>query len=101
SSVSAEQLSDVPVSSVAQVLTGRLAGVQITTAEGSPDAEVRIRVRGSGSITQDNSPLYIVDGFPADNINSIAPTDIQSIDVLKDASSTAIYGARGANGVVI
>ncbi len=101
SSVSAEQLSDVPVSSVAQVLTGRLAGVQITTAEGSPDAEVRIRVRGGGSITQDNSPLYIVDGFPADNINSIAPTDIQSIDVLKDASSTAIYGARGANGVVI
>ncbi len=100
-SVGADQLSDMPVSSVAQALTGRLAGVQITTAEGSPDAEVRIRVRGGGSITQDNSPLYIVDGFPVDNINSISPTDIQSIDVLKDASSTAIYGARGANGVVI
>ncbi len=54
-----------------------------------------------GSVTQDNSPLYIVDGFPVGSINDIAPTDISSIDILKDASSTAIYGARGANGVVI
>ncbi len=100
-SVSASQLKDIPVTSTAQALTGRLAGVQITTTEGSPDAEVKIRVRGGGSITQDNSPLYIVDGFPTDDISSIAPTDIASIDVLKDASSTAIYGSRGANGVVI
>ncbi|HDR51796.1 MAG TPA: TonB-dependent receptor [Mariniphaga anaerophila] len=101
SSVSGESLQDIPVASTAQALTGRLAGVQITTTEGSPDAEIKIRVRGGGSITQDNSPLYIVDGFPVSSINDIAPTDIASIDVLKDASSTAIYGARGANGVII
>ena len=100
-SVSAKQIKDVPVTSVEQAITGRLAGVQITTAEGSPDADVKIRVRGGGSITQDNSPLYIVDGFPVDGISDIAPSDIESIDVLKDASSTAIYGARGANGVII
>ena len=100
-SVGEEQLKDIPVSSTAQALTGRLAGVQITTSEGSPDAEVKIRVRGGGSITQDNSPLYIVDGFPVSSISDIAPNDIKTIDVLKDASSTAIYGSRGANGVVI
>ncbi len=101
SSVSGDVFQDIPVTSTAQAITGRLAGVQITTTEGSPDAEIKIRVRGGGSITQDNSPLYIVDGFPVGSISDIAPTDIASIDVLKDASSTAIYGARGANGVVI
>lgn len=101
SSVNEEQLKDIPVSSAAQALTGRLAGVQITTSEGSPDAEVKIRVRGGGSVTQDNSPLYIVDGFPVNSISDVAPSDIKSIDVLKDASSTAIYGSRGANGVII
>ena len=100
-SVSASQLKDIPVASTAAAITGRLAGVQVTTSEGSPDAQVKIRVRGGGSITQDNSPLYIVDGFPASSISDIPPSDIASIDVLKDASSTAIYGARGANGVVI
>lgn len=100
-SVSAQQLKDIPLSSTASALTGRLAGVQVTTSEGSPDAEIKIRVRGGGSITQDNSPLYIVDGFPVSSISDIPPSDIESIDVLKDASSTAIYGARGANGVVI
>ena len=100
-SVSAKQLKDVPVTSTASAITGRLAGVQVTTSEGSPDAEIKIRVRGGGSITQDNSPLYIVDGFPVSSISDIPPSDIESIDVLKDASSTAIYGARGANGVVI
>ena len=100
-SVSANQIKDIPVTNAAQAITGRLAGVQVTTAEGSPDAEVRIRVRGGGSITQDNSPLIIIDGFPADRISDIPPTDIESIDVLKDASSAAIYGARGANGVII
>lgn len=101
SSVSGEMLAKVPVTSTAQALTGRLAGVQITTADGSPDAEMIIRVRGGGSVTGDNSPLYIVDGFPVRSINDVAPGDIQSIDVLKDASSTAIYGSQGANGVVI
>ncbi len=100
-SVNAQQLKDIPVTSAAAALTGRLAGVHVTTAEGSPDAEIKIRVRGGGSITQDNSPLLIVDGFPVSSISDIPPSDIQSIDVLKDASSTAIYGARGANGVVI
>ena len=101
SSVSGSALKDIPVTSAAQAITGRLAGVQVTKTEGSPDAEIKIRVRGGGSLTQDNSPLYIVDGFPVSNINDIAPSDIESIDVLKDASSTAIYGARGANGVIL
>ncbi|GHT64054.1 SusC/RagA family TonB-linked outer membrane protein [Bacteroidia bacterium] len=100
-SVSGEQLKNVPVGSASQAITGRLPGVQVTKTEGSPDAEIKIRVRGGGSITQDNSPLFIVDGFPVDNIDDIAPANIQNIDVLKDASSTAIYGARGANGVII
>lgn len=100
-SVSGSALKDIPVASASQAIAGRLPGVQVTQSEGSPDANIKIRVRGGGSITQDNSPLYIVDGFPVDNINDIAPTDIESIDVLKDASSTAIYGARGANGVIL
>ena len=100
-SVSSKQLEDIPVTNVTEAMTGKLAGVSITTSEGSPDAEVSIRVRGGGSLSQDNSPLYIVDGFPVASISDVAPSDIQSIDVLKDASSTAIYGAKGANGVVI
>ncbi|HEY4149852.1 MAG TPA: SusC/RagA family TonB-linked outer membrane protein, partial [Chitinophagaceae bacterium] len=101
-SISAKDLKDVPLNSAEQALEGRLAGVQVTTSEGSPDASVKIVVRGGISITQDNSPLYIVDGIPIDNaLQSMSPQDIQSIDVLKDASATAIYGSRGANGVVI
>lgn len=100
-SVTGDALKKVPVSTVAESLTGRLAGVQITTTEGSPDAEVRIRVRGGASLTQSSSPLFIVDGFPVNTISDLSPSDIKSIDVLKDASSTAIYGSRGANGVVI
>lgn len=101
SSVQGSTLTKVPVSSTIEALTGRLAGVQITTTDGSPDAEMIIRVRGGGSVTGDNTPLYIVDGFPVSSINDISSNDIQSIDVLKDASSTAIYGSQGANGVVI
>ncbi|HET7733357.1 MAG TPA: TonB-dependent receptor [Paludibacter sp.] len=100
-SLQGKTIADIPVTGAAEAITGRMAGVQVTTADGSPDAEILVRVRGGGSITSDNTPLYIVDGFPVENINSIPPADIQSIDVLKDASSTAIYGARGANGVVI
>jgi len=100
-SVGGDEISQVPVSTVAESLTGRLAGVQVTTTEGSPDAEIRIRVRGGASLTQDSSPLFIVDGFPVNSISDLSSSDIQSIDVLKDASSTAIYGSRGANGVVI
>ena len=101
SSVNNEALTQVPVASVTEAMSGKMAGVQITTTEGDPDADVKIRVRGSGSITQDSSPLYIVDGFPMESISDIPASDIQSIDVLKDAFSTAIYGSRGANGVVI
>lgn len=101
SSISSNELMKAPVANAAEALTGRLAGVQIAATEGSPDAALKIRVRGGGSITGDNTPLFIVDGFPVANISDIAPGDIESIDVLKDASSTAIYGSRGANGVVI
>jgi len=102
SSVNAKQMKDVPLSSAAQAITGRLAGVQVTTTEGAPGADVVIRIRGGGSITQDNSPIYIVDGIQVENaLSVIPPQDIASVDVLKDASTTAIYGARGANGVVI
>ena len=102
SSVSAKDLKDVPVNSAAEALNGRLAGVTATTAEGSPDADVRVRIRGGMSITGDNSPLYIVDGVQVENgLSAISPQNIQSIDVLKDASATAIYGARGANGVIV
>ena len=100
-SIKGETLKAIPVSSAVESLTGKMAGVQVTTTEGSPDAEITIRVRGGGSITQDNSPLYIVDGFPVSTITDLSPSSIESIDVLKDASSTAIYGARGANGVII
>lgn len=102
SSVNAKQLKDIPLSSAAEALQGRLAGVQATSSEGAPGADIIIRVRGGGSITQDNSPLYIVDGVQVENaLSVISPQDIASIDVLKDASTTAIYGARAANGVVI
>ena len=102
SSVGSKQLKDNPLSSAAEALSGRLAGVQVTSTEGAPGADVIIRVRGGGSITQDNSPIYIVDGIQVENaLSIISPQDIASVDVLKDASATAIYGARGANGVVI
>ena len=102
SSVAAKDLKDIPVNSAAEMLNGRLAGVTATTAEGSPDADVRVRVRGGMSITGDNSPLYIVDGVQVENgLSALAPQNIQTIDVLKDAAATAIYGARGANGVIV
>lgn len=102
SSVAAKDLKDIPINSAAEALNGRLAGVTATTAEGSPDAQINIRVRGGMSITGDNTPLYIVDGIQVENgLSALSPQDIQSIDVLKDAAATAIYGARGGNGVII
>ncbi len=102
SSVNSKQLKDFPLSSAAEALQGKLAGVQLTSSEGAPGAEIIVRVRGGGSITQDNSPLYIVDGVQVENALSVlSPQDIATVDVLKDASTTAIYGARAANGVVI
>jgi TonB-linked SusC/RagA family outer membrane protein len=99
--ISGDDLKDQPVANVAEALTGRMAGVTVTSAEGSPDAEVKIRIRGGGSLTQDSSPLIIVDGFPVNSMSDISASDIANITVLKDASSTAIYGSRGANGVII
>ncbi|MCI3938974.1 TonB-dependent receptor [Chryseobacterium aahli] len=102
SSVKAEALKDMPVNSAAEAIQGRLAGVQVQTSEGSPGAEVDIKVRGGTSITGSNAPLYIVDGVQMDNAMSLlTPKEIESIEVLKDASSTSIYGSRGANGVVL
>ncbi|HVF96393.1 MAG TPA: SusC/RagA family TonB-linked outer membrane protein, partial [Flavisolibacter sp.] len=102
SSIGAKDLKDVPINNVAEALNGRLAGVTATTSEGSPDAQVRVRIRGGMSITGSNEPLYVIDGVQVDNgLTSISPQDIQTIDVLKDAAATAIYGARGANGVII
>ena len=86
-----------------QALSGRIAGVVVTTGDGSLGAEANITIRGNNSLTQSNAPLYIIDGFPSEGsfAASINPADIESIDVLKDASATAIYGARGANGVIV
>lgn len=99
--VNSESLAAVPVASATEALTGKMAGVQITTTEGSPDADMKIRVRGGGSITGDNAPLFIVDGFPVESISDIPASEIEDMTVLKDASSTAIYGSRGANGVIL
>ncbi|MDA3816639.1 MAG: TonB-dependent receptor [Prolixibacteraceae bacterium] len=99
--ISGEELRKIPVSSAAEAIKGRLPGVNISTTDGSPDAEIVVRVRGGGSITQDNSPLFVVDGFIVETIRDIPPSDITSINVLKDAASTAIYGAQAANGVII
>lgn len=99
--VKGADLVKVPVPNVGEALAGKLAGVQVTTTDGSPDAEILIRVRGGGSITGDNSPLYVVDGFQTSTISDISPNDIEDITVLKDASSTAIYGSQGANGVIL
>lgn len=101
-SVRAEDLQKVPTSNIGQALAGRVAGVQVTQSEGAPGASISVRVRGGISITQSNEPLYVVDGFPMDDaLNTIDPADIETIDIMKDASSTAIYGSRGANGVVV
>lgn len=96
-------LLSAPVGSIDNALAGRLAGVLVTSGDGSPGGTVNIIVRGNNSLTQDNSPLYVIDGFPMEGnpLSSINPNDIESLTVLKDASSTAIYGARGANGVVL
>lgn len=100
-SISAQELQKVPVANVAEAIKGRLPGVNVFSTDGSPDAEIVIRVRGGGSVTQDNSPLYVVDGFITNSIKGIPPTDIASITVLKDAAATAIYGAQAANGVIL
>lgn len=100
-SVRGEDVATMPVANVAQALQGKLPGVNVTTQDGRPDATVSIRVRGGGSISQSNDPLILVDGITVKSLDDIPSDQVESIDVLKDASSTAIYGARGANGVIL
>ena len=95
------ELKDLPLTRVEQALSGRAAGVQVKFADGQPGSAPQVRIRGVGSISAGVDPLYVVDGFPTDNIQTLNPNDIESIDILKDASATAIYGSRGSNGVVI
>jgi TonB-dependent starch-binding outer membrane protein SusC len=104
STVSAEDITAVPVSRVDQALQGRAAGVQVTQTSGAPGAGTSIRVRGGNSITGSNEPLWVIDGIVVGsnfNLNNINSSDIKSIEILKDASSIAIYGSRGANGVIL
>lgn len=98
--VNVADLKKVSTIDAAQAIQGRLAGVNVISNSGNPGAGVTIRVRGIGTINN-SEPLYVVDGFPASDISHIAPTDIESMEVLKDASATAIYGSRGANGVIL
>lgn len=106
-SVAKANMNDVltaPVASFDQALGGRIAGVNVTSGEGMPGGTMNIVIRGNNSLTQENSPLFVIDGFPVEDTSAsstLNPSDIESIDFLKDASATAIYGARGANGVVI
>lgn len=102
SSVSGGDLADVPAMTAAQALQGKAAGVNIVSNSGAPGADVNITIRGGTSFTQSTKPLYIVDGFEMDNaLTNIDINDIESIEVLKDASSTAIYGSRGSNGIIL
>jgi len=100
-SVKEEDLKKVPVANVMESLQGRLPGVDITRSSGASNSGVNITVRGNRSLTANNGPLFIVDGVQYTSIQDINPNDIQSMEVLKDAASTAIYGSRGANGVII
>ena len=100
-SVTGDKLASNPVSTIGEALQGQLPGVNVISQDGRPGGTMSIRVRGGGSITQSNEPLYIVDGVQVSSIDDIAADNIESIDVLKDAASTAIYGARGANGVIL
>jgi TonB-linked SusC/RagA family outer membrane protein len=101
SSVKAEQIATMPVPRVDQAITGLVSGVQVQTTNAQPGAQMRIRIRGGNSLNGSNDPLVVADGVFGADINQINPGDIESVEVLKDASATAIYGARGANGVIL
>ncbi len=102
-SVKMDDLQKAPVGSALEALAGRVAGVQVQSESGQPGSGINIVIRGANSLTQDNSPLYVIDGFPMEDANNniLNPSEIESMEVLKDASATAIYGARGANGVIL
>ena len=103
SSVKSEDIELAPVANFDQALAGRIAGVTVTSGEGTPGAALNIVVRGGNSITGSNAPLYVINGIPLEDFDpsTINPSDIKSFNVLKDASATAIYGSRGANGVIV
>ena len=100
-SVKADQLTKTPAAGIDQALQGRAAGVTVSTGSGQPGETAQIRIRGIGSAMGDNQPLYVVDGVITTDIKFLAPSDIASMEILKDASATAIYGSRGANGVIL
>ncbi len=100
-SVTSEDFAAQPVTRIDQALQGRVAGVSVTNSSGAPGGTVSIRVRGANSVSGNNDPLYVIDGFVGGDFSIINPFDIESIQVLKDASATAIYGSRGSNGVVL
>lgn len=101
-SIGGKELNEVQSANVTQALQGRLAGVELTQTSTKPGAAMQIRIRGTRSLTGDNDPLIVLDGVPfGGQIGDINPVDIKSVDVLKDASATAIYGSRGANGVIL
>jgi TonB-linked SusC/RagA family outer membrane protein len=101
-SMNAEELREIPSTNISQALQGRLTGVDISQTNTKPGANMQIRIRGTRSLSAGNDPLVVLDGVPfAGNISDINPNNIKSIDILKDASSTAIYGSRGANGVIL
>lgn len=101
SSVTSSDIASIPVPRIDQAISGMVAGVQVQTTNAQPGSEMRIRVRGGNSLNGSNEPLIVVDGVIGADLNQINPSDVESVDVLKDASATAIYGARGANGVII
>src|SRR5277367_3903552 len=100
-SVSSDLIAKIPVSGIDQAIQGRVPGVVVTQNTGSPGAGVIVRIRGVGSLNSNNSPLYVIDGVPTLDASSIAPQDIATLTVLKDASASALYGSRAANGVIL
>ena len=101
-SIRGEAMREIPSANISQALQGRVAGVEMSQTSSKPGAEMQIRIRGTRSLTASNDPLVVLDGIPfAGNISDINPNEIKSIDILKDASATAIYGSRGANGVLL
>ncbi|WP_321307269.1 TonB-dependent receptor [Marinifilum fragile] len=101
SRVSAESIVDIQTPNVSQALQGKLSGVSVQSNSGAPGGDIKIRIRGTNSINGSNAPLVIVDGFIGQSLSDLNPNDIESLEVLKDASATAIYGSRGANGVIL
>src|SRR5690606_42101330 len=101
--VAVEDLIKAPVASFTDALAGRVAGVRVSSNDGQPGGGTNIVIRGAGSLTQSTSPLYVIDGFPVENLvpATLNPEDIQSMTILKDYSSTAVYGSHAANGVIL